>query len=76
MADSNQQTVSSPPYPNLMPFPGISSSPGVYYPVLVPEQIFPLPVSSSPLRTMNGIKTVSDVSGFHEEGMYWCRIRP
>lgn len=69
VADSNQQTVSPPPYPNLMPFPGVSSSPGLYYPVIVPEQILPLPVSSSTaVPTMTGIKTVSDVSGFHEEG--------
>lgn len=68
--DSNQQVVSTPPYPSVVTFSGISSSPGMFYPIVVPEQILPLPVSTPPnVQTITGIKTVSDVTGFHEEGI-------
>ena len=58
-------------------FPGMLSIPpsGMMVPVILNNTVYSIPVViPQQLPSMSGIKTVSDVSGFHQEGMWIIMI--
>lgn len=56
-----------PTYPNVFMVPRPTSQ-GIVLPLMMPDRVAPVPISSSQGQESEGIRMVSDISGFHQEG--------
>lgn len=64
---SNLSSLPIPTYPNVFMVPRPTSQ-GIVLPLMMPDRVAPVPISSSQGQESEGIRMVSDISGFHQEG--------